>query len=387
MEPDRVILQVAASRFFGGPERQILDLARELAPQVRTVFACFSEGGRCRQFLEEVRQAGFQGIELNSDTPHLLAALRELAATVQSVDGSLLLCNGYKADILGLAAGRRLGIPVVSVAHGWTGESLRVRIYEAIDRRVLRWMDKVVCVSGAQAAKVGRNRVPPGKMAVIRNAIRAEQFPQPDPAFRVALEKMFPRKPRIVVGAAGRLSPEKGFAVLIDAARLLAAERDDVGFVLFGEGQLRRPLESQIARYDLQDRFVLAGFTDRLHHYLPHFDLLTLPSYSEGLPVIVLEAFAAGVPVVATAVGGCPEVVVDQDNGFLVPPGDAGELHAAIRRLIEQPERARQMGQAGRSHVREHFTFAAQAESYRRLFAELIEGYPAVAAPPEVLIP
>lgn len=387
MAPEFAIVQIAASRFFGGPERQILDLARELAPRVRTVFVSFSEGGLCRPFLQRAHEAGFAAMELKNDTPHLWAALRELAATVESVRGRLLVCNGYKADILGLAAGRRLGLPVVSVAHGWTGESLRVRIYEALDRRLLRWMDKVVCVSAGQAAKVGRAGVPRGKMAVVRNAIRAEQFERPDPAFRAALENMFPRKPRILVGAAGRLSLEKGFPVLIEAATMLAAENQDLGFVLFGEGPLRRQLESQIARADLQQRFVLAGFTDQLHRYLPHFDLLALPSYSEGLPVVVLEAFAAAVPVVATAVGGCPEVVVDHVNGYLVPPGNAGELQRAIRRLVQQPDLARRMGQAGRSHVQEHFTLAAQAESYRQIFSELVHDGPAATARPEVLTP
>ncbi len=378
MEHELTIVQISASRLFGGPERQILDLARELAPQIRTVCVSFSEGGLCGQFLQNVKEAGFEGIELKNDTPRLLAALRELAATIHSVRGRILVCNGYKADILGLAAGRRLGLPVVSVAHGWTAESLRVRVYEAIDRRVLRWMDQVVCVSAGQAARVRRAGVPPEKIQVIRNAIRSEQFQRPDPAFRSALEKMFRRKPQILVGAAGRLSPEKGFAVLIEAARLLIAKSRDVGFVLFGEGKLRRQLEGLIARSDLKEHFVLAGFTDRLHCYLPHFDVLALPSYTEGLPVVVLEALAAGVPVVATAVGGTPEAVQDGTNGYLVPAGDAPALAGRIASLLSDPDTRRQMGLCGQQRVKEYFNFSSRARDYEKLFRNLDGAKPAL---------
>src|SRR5262249_8930565 len=148
-------------------------------------------------------------------------------------------------------------------------------------------------------------------------------FESAEPEYRQRLEAMFPRQPAVIVGAAGRLSPEKGFEVLIDAAAELvgteqAAESLPVGFVLFGDGPLRGNLESQIAARGLQGRFQLAGFRSDLDKFYPHFDLLALPSYTEGLPNVVLEAFAAGVPVVATAVGGTPEAVMHGVNGYLV---------------------------------------------------------------------
>ena len=117
--------------------------------------------------------------------------------------------------------------------------------------------------------------------------------------------RQFFHKPlKRIVGAAGRLSPEKGFEQLIEAARMVTAQDADAGFVLFGDGPLRAALSRQIAASNLAERFILAGFRADLGKFLPHLDLMVLSSYTEGLPVVLLEALAAGVPVVSTAVGG-----------------------------------------------------------------------------------
>jgi glycosyltransferase involved in cell wall biosynthesis len=285
----------------------------------------------------------------------------------------VLLCNGYKADMVGRIAARSAGIPAVAVSRGWTGENLKVRCYDALDRINLRWMDRVVCVSEAQARKVCRTGVPDRQIQVIRNAIRAERFAEPDPAFRTRLLAMFPTPPSRVIGAAGRLSPEKGFGVLIESARRVLRAEPTAGIVVFGDGPLRVSLERQIERAGLTGRFVLAGFRTDLDRFIPWFDVMTLPSFTEGLPNVVLEACAAGVPVVATAVGGTPEVIEDGDNGYLTTPGDPHSLAGCLLAALESDEARRGMGQRGQQRVREEFTFEAQARQYRRLFAELVE--------------
>ena len=119
---------------------------------------------------------------------------------------------------------------------------------------------------------------------------------------------------------------------------------------------------------------MLAGFRSDLDRLLPSFDLLALPSFTEGMPNVVLEAFAAGVPVVSTAVGGAPEVVENGVSGFLVSAGDPTALAERIREALASEDRLRDMGWHGRQRVHEQFTFAAQARAYRRLFAELKTG-------------
>src|SRR5205085_7777611 len=144
-----------------------------------------------------------------------------------------------------------------------------------------------------------------------------------------ALMAFFAVPPKLIVGAAGRLSVEKGFEVLVDAARLINSKYPHVGFVVFGEGAQRERLQQRIDRYHLGGSFVLAGFRHDLDELIRQLDLFVLPSYTEGLPNVVLEAFAAGVPVVATSVGGTPEIVQHERSGLLVPPGDASALAEA----------------------------------------------------------
>jgi glycosyltransferase involved in cell wall biosynthesis len=365
------IVHLTASTFHGGPERQMLGLAHHLPPSYQSLFLSFAEGGRCRQFLSTARHHGFEAAGLTSDTPCLLPAVREIAGHLERFGADVLCCHGYKANLLGRMAARRRQIPVVAVARGWTGESFKVRLYERFDRFHLRWMDEVVCVSEAQAARVRHAGVRPERIHVIYNAIDPLRFHEPDARYRAKLLRYF-RQPRThIVGAAGRLSPEKGFEVLVRAAELVLREQPAVGFVLFGEGPERANLQKLIHAAGLGQSFVLAGFRADLDRFLPHFDLLALPSYTEGMPNVVLEAFASGVPVVATAVGGTPEVIEDGISGYLVPAGDGETMAERICQALDNAEELPDMGRRGRMCVQEKFGFATQAELYRQLFEQL----------------
>jgi glycosyltransferase involved in cell wall biosynthesis len=365
------LVHLTASTLFGGPERQMLGLAEVLAPGCHSSFLSFSEGGRCAPFLREARTRGFVAVALEYDTPRLWAATRELTARLRRAAADVLLCNCYKAGLVGRIAARDLRLPVIAISRGWTSESWKVRLYEALDRINLRWMDRVVCVSEGQAAKVRRTCVPESRIVVIRNAIRAERFASPEPVYRERLLALFRDPPRRLIGAAGRLSPEKGFAVLVEAAHRVLSEDTGAGLVLFGDGPLRHALERQVAAAGLSGHLVVAGFRDDLDRYLPWLDVLALPSHTEGLPNVALEACAAGVPVVATAVGGTPEVIEDGVNGYLVPPGDPRALAARLLAVLRSPDCGRALGQRGRQRVLDEFTFEAQAEQYRRLLGEL----------------
>jgi glycosyltransferase involved in cell wall biosynthesis len=232
-------------------------------------------------------------------------------------------------------------------------------------------MDQVVCVSEAQAARVRRAGVRPERIRVICNAIDPTRFHESDARYRAKLLRYF-RQPRsYIIGAAGRLSPEKGFEVLARAAERVLQEQPSTGFVLFGEGPERAKLQKQINAAGLGQSFALAGFRADLDRFLPHFDLLVLPSYTEGLPNVVLESFAAGVPVVATAVGGTPEVIEDGVSGYLVAAGDDETMADRILQALDDPDALPEMGRKGRMSVLEKFGFATQAELYRELFEQL----------------
>jgi glycosyltransferase involved in cell wall biosynthesis len=364
------IVHLTASTFYGGPERQMLGLAEALSPAFSTTFLSFSEHGHCREFLNKVRQAGFDAAELTHDSPHARLVIRELVSFLRGNFTDLLVTHGYKSNVLGRPAARQAGIPIVSVSRGWTGESLKVWCYEALDRFHLRFMDRVVCVSACQARRVIRTGIDPKKVRVIRNAARLRAFDQIDPDGQTRLRALAGGDGPIVL-AAGRLSPEKGFSVLVDAANRVRGRVPDARFVLFGEGAERPRLESLIAQLGLASVFRLAGFCNDLDALIPWADVIALPSFTEGLPNVALEAGAAGVPVVATAVGGTPEVILDGETGYLVPAGDDSALAERIIDLLANRDKSRRFGAAAVQRMAGEFSFEAQARAYESLFVEL----------------
>jgi glycosyltransferase involved in cell wall biosynthesis len=367
------IVHLLASSFYGGPERQVLGLARHAPGDVQSHFLSFPERGAAKSFLDEARRHGFDSKSLTQNTPHYFACVKEVASELRRLRADLLCCSGYKPDLVGWRAARRTNIPVVSISHGWTSVTWKVRCYERLDKLALRWMNAVVCVSVAQAQKVRQARVPEAKIVVIKNAVGEEAFATPQSEVRREMLGWFSQPPRWLIGAAGRFSPEKGFAVLVEAASLVIQQRPEAGFVLFGDGPLRGNLERMIAARNLQRKLILAGFRSNLSHFLPNLDLNVMSSFTEGLPVILLEAGAAGVPTVATSVGGIPEVLDDGHSGYIVPAGDAPALAQRIVALLDNEKLRQAMGQAARDRARSDFAFSAMSLRYHQLFQTLVE--------------
>ncbi|MFQ3592591.1 MAG: glycosyltransferase [Gemmataceae bacterium] len=368
MMPEYNLVHLTASTLYGGPERQMLGLAEAMADRARFSVMSFREGGKCRPFLNEASKRGLEAIELANDSPRLLSATREIATHLVRLKADALLCHGYKANFIGRMAARWVRIPAIGVSRGWTGENWKVRLYETLDRLHLRFMDHVVGVSQAQANKISGCGQ---RLSVIYNAIDPERFADPDPRYRTRLERYFTNGVCLLIGAAGRLSPEKGFDVLIDAAAEICEQCPEVGFVLFGDGPCKEALQTQIAYRGLTGCFVLAGHRTDLDKYLPVLDLFVQSSYTEGLPNVLLEACAAGVPVVATSAGGTPEIIQDEVSGWLVPPGNPNLLAERILEAIESPQRLAEVAFNGRQTVLERFSFHEQALAYLNLIARL----------------
>ena len=232
-------------------------------------------------------------------------------------------------------------------------------------------MDAVVCVSEGQAEKVRDAGVDPEKVTVIRNAARSGDFPPATPNGREDLMSLAAEPGDPIVLTLSRLSPEKGLNVLLAAARVVLFHYPSARFVICGDGPEHDSLRRRIKQDGLEHAVSLTGYRRDIDRLLPNADLLVLPSFTEGLPNAVLEASAAGVPVVATAVGGTPEVVRDGQTGLLVPSGDSESLSQAIIDLLGDFEHRVAMGKAGREFVRSQFSFATQASQYLQLFARL----------------
>jgi glycosyltransferase involved in cell wall biosynthesis len=324
--------------------------------------------------------------------PYLVPALRNSASPVDDLRACLALYRLFrrqrphivhlhllKARVLGGMAARLARVPlVVETFHGtlfrgyYRGGLTRLLI--ALERAVARWMDGVVAVSPAVKDElVGHRVVAPEKVTVIPLGLDLGRLVRPDlprGLFRAELG-VGPDVP--LVGAVGRLVPVKGLDTLLEAAALVARRQPRAVFVLVGDGPQRPVLVARTRALALDGQVRFVGWRMDVEHIYPDLDVVVLPSLHEGTPVSVIEAMAAGRPVVATSVGGVPDLIRDRDTGLLVPPRDPGALAAAILELLEDPALRARLGAAARPAVYPGFDVSRLASDtaayYRRLLA------------------
>jgi glycosyltransferase involved in cell wall biosynthesis len=211
-------------------------------------------------------------------------------------------------------------------------------------------IDCIVAISKSIRYQLRIGGVPASRIRTIYEGMDLTLYPKP--------EMPKPRRPGepIVVGTVAHLSHEKGLAHLVKAAATIPNVHSCLRFLIVGDGECREELEDEVRTRGLQPCFQFLGFQDRIAGLLQSFDIFVLPSLSEGLSSAILTAMASSLPVVATDVGGIPELIRNGDNGLLVPPADAGALARAIEFLATNPEERLRMGQAGRKLMEERFT-------------------------------
>jgi glycosyltransferase involved in cell wall biosynthesis len=217
----------------------------------------------------------------------------------------------------------------------------------------------------AQLKKCG---MPAGRLSLIENGIDAEQFS----CGRPVLRELPAFDGKLVVGFVGRLAPEKGLAILLHAAQEILRNRTDVLFVLVGEGPERIELQSLVTQLGLESSVLFLGQRSDLADVYASFDIFVLPSYFEAMPMVVLEAMAAGKPVIATRVGGVPGMINDQESGILTEPGDVKGFASALGQLLQQPEKARQFGQRGLELIQTRFSANVMARAYLDIYQKVL---------------
>ncbi|MHB8773321.1 MAG: glycosyltransferase [Syntrophales bacterium] len=366
------VAHLIATNFLGGPEKQILEHARRLNPaRFSFTLVSFVERGNLNELLQAAKNGGIRCRELRTGNPFNPSAIRHLVKMLREEKTDLLVTHGYKSNVVGRIATRIAGIPMIALSRGWTGENRKIRLYEALDKRFLHLADHVVAVSGGQREKILALGVPELRVSVIHNAIDLRDGANlPGGALRK--EFGIPEGATVVVSA-GRLSPEKNFECLIRAASRVIREMPEVFFLVFGEGFLRPELERAVCEAGIEGRFRFPGFRKDFPAMIQDADLFVLPSFTEGLPNVVLEAFAQERAVVATSVGGTPEVVEHGRSGILLQdPSDQEAMAAAILDLLRDAELRRRMGAAGKDDVKRMFNLESQTASYEKLYADVL---------------
>jgi glycosyltransferase involved in cell wall biosynthesis len=289
-------------------------------------------------------------------------------------DVTVIHTHGYRSDIVGGLAGRKAGVPIVTTVHGFTGGGMKNRALETIQRRSFRYFDAVAVVSRPQSDQLLAAGVPAARLHIVPNALEAHPSPLARADARCALG--LPAD-GLVVGWVGRTSREKGIDVFVEAIGVLANPRIHV--VVVGDGPERSRAEER-ARELAPGQFHWPGSVPDAARYFAAFDLFVMSSRTEGLPMVLLEAMSAGIPIVTTSVGGIPDMLTSGE-ALLVAPNDANALAAAIRAAVNDPDAAASRARAAHRRQRDSYSVIPWSERYETIYRSILQPHPRVASP------
>lgn len=345
----------------GGPQ-QVIYLVDALAQRgADNVLVALAGGPLAKRFSE----AGYRVHELAWKGDIDLSLLPQLLAIIRRDRPDVVHLHAGPGAALGGLAARLAGVPCVlsrrvdSVPRGRLSRFSYGMLY-----------DRVVCISQAIFDVLQKRGVPRQRLLLIRSAVRASDWLTPAPRDEFLAEFGLPTD-AIIIGVVAQLVERKGHRTLLRAAAGLERR---ARVIFFGEGGQREELEAEATRLGVADLVHFAGHRSDLGKWMGNLDLVVHPALMEGLGVALLQAAAAGVPVVASAVGGIPEAVLDGKTGLLVPPRDPAALVAAIQELLEAPDRRAQMGAAARRRVLKEFDVSAMTDRHVELYGELVAG-------------
>ena len=370
-EPTKRIFHMVNSLDMGGSELQMVEVAsRQKARGYQVIVGCLSSKG---SLIEGLSHSGISVFEFNPQgalfLPRGIFQLLRLTWFFVRHRFDVVQVHDLYSTLLGVPAAWLARVPVIlscrrDLSHWWW--------YTPRNRRILRYVQNrsTYVIANSQAVRdflVEKDGFDPNLIRVIRNGVALERFTN----VRADRERLFPHlraQSQLIAVVANMNVETKGHADLIRAAVEVSQEFRDAKFLLIGDGAERNRLEAMTGELGLSNTVLFLGRRNDVPSVLVCCDLFVLPSWAEGLPNSVLEAMAAGLPVVATRVGGIPELIDDGVSGLLVASKDSHALAIAILQLLRNDGLAKQLGRAARERVRAQFNF-------ERLLSELDDLY------------
>lgn len=371
---DVKVCHVAMGDLWAGAEVQLLALMTYLVRLhgFEWSVVLFNEG----RLADELRKLPISVTVIPERHHSSLAIAFRLAKIFRQFGPDIVHTHKYKDSILGSIVARCMGVPhVIRVVHGMPEpfkglRNVKMAGYAIADRLVTTcYVDKVIAVS-SDIEKVLLQTYGSNRVVCIHNGIDLD-------AVHVTMQRADKRKEwhvddqAVLVGTVGRLVPVKGHTILLEAFRILRQRHHNVRLIFVGDGPLRGFLETEAKRLGLDQSVIFSGHQERSYDFINMMDLFVLPSRHEGVPMVLLEAYALKRPVIASQVGGIPEVVTHAHSGLLVSPEDPEAFARAMSDLIEDQAKALAFGEAGRSQVECEFSASIMADRTAGIYRSL----------------
>ena len=378
------LLKLVSLFGFGGTERQVVNLAQMIdRSRFELRLACLDRWGH---FLEEIEQHRIPVSEYRINSLYKPGTVRQqlrFAADIRRYRIQIVHSYNFYANTFTLPTAKLAGVPVIIASIRDTGVYLSPA-QKRVQRIVCRFADCILVNAEAIRRWLIEEGYQSAKIAVIRNGIDLSRFARKQDGTRLRLELGLPRRAPVVV-MLSRLNPQKGIDYFLEAAAYVRERCPKAHFLVVGDRFIlqdgvrqrdvayQQELERRAARLGLGRCMVFTGFRADVPELLAEAAVSVLPSLSEGLSNTLLESMAAGVPVVATTVGGNTELIEDGVNGLLVPPRDPAALAEAICAILNDRDLARRLGQEARQRVVERFSLERMVSETQDLYVQLLE--------------
>lgn len=369
--PPVTVLHLISRLPPGGVENQLRKVVRLYdRRRFRPIVCCLKEKGEVGEAIE---RDGTPVVVLNRMQGHpfdvrLVFLLRRL---MKEHRVTIVRTHQFHANLYGRIAAIWAGVPILLPSFHNT-YARRKRHRSLLNWLLARWTDRLITVSEAVKRDLVRyDHLPEGKIKVVHNGCDIDRFMKPSLKNDLRAAWKIPSDAP-VIGTVGRLAKEKGQTILIQAVSLLRSDFPNLRILLVGEGPERETLEKEAARLGLGDRVLFTGLQREIPAFLALMDLFAFPSLNEGFPNALLEAMAAGKPVIASDIPENAEILSSEKIGLRVPPNDAKTLAEQIRFLLKSPDGARAMGKRAQEWVASRFTDAKMMEEIQGLYKSLL---------------
>lgn len=362
-EPIRVAHLIGSTGMYGA-ERWILAQLRYLDRNRcrASIINLVDAPGDTSALVAEAKKLGYDAEDFYTGGRFNPLAIFRLAKMLRQSGVTVLHAHGYKSDVMGLLAGRLAGTKIISTPHGWSKEKdKKLALYEGLGKLSLKFFDRVCPLSPSLYDGLRADGVEASRMTLVLNGVDIQEIDEAP-----AKAKTNGRKR---IGYIGQFIERKNLDDLVEAFSRL--RRNDCDLHLIGDGPCREKILRGIASRNGNVAIYCPGYAARRLEELKAFDVFVLPSLLEGIPRSIMEAQAAGVPVVATDIDGVRDLVKADKTGLLVPPRNPAALAEAINRVLNSPELAAQLAKAGKALIEERFSAAKMAAQYEGLYQSL----------------
>jgi len=368
------VLIIIASHIIGGPGRGLFQLLKYASPDRFNYVLCNFNVANYKGEFEFKKQAEENGINIELINQKYMfdpGMIWQAYKLIKDNDINIIQTHGYKGHIIGFILSIILNIKWIAMVHGWTYENKKIRMYNKLELFLLRYPHAVITVSPVLYKTLVKRRGERRTTKMILNAIDEYDIRGSITKKNIRINNNLSQND-FVIGVFGRLSPEKGHKYLIEALAICTDKYPEIRLLILGDGPEKDNLIKLTQRHGLDKIVIFCGHKSNVRDYYDAINLLILPSLTEGVPNVVLEAMSLCKPVIATDVGGVSEIITDGFNGWIIKPGDANAIVNILDKILYAKQDIVSVGIKARDSLYPKFSTKKRADDIIQIYEETL---------------